>query len=1002
MAINTRMILLLAVSILISSVVTGGLAIWQIRSDGELAIQEFDELLQMRLASDKAEIKRFEAKILADRKQYLTSQVQTTMSSLERAYADTHDTEKIKDIYREQLHIAVNTAFSVIQAVEAEEGLTTEQKQAKAASLIKQLRYGPENKDYFWINDLQPKMVMHPYKPQLDQTDLSESADPNGKKLFVEMAKVCAKSGEGFVDYAWPKYGSDKPQPKLSYVKLFKPWGWIIGSGVYMEVAEDKLKQNAAAAIGALRYGPEGKDYFWINDLHPKMVMHPYKPQLNGTDLSDSADPNGKKLFLEMAKVCRKDGEGFVNYAWPKYGSDKPEPKISYVKLFKKWGWVVGTGVYIDDMQAIVAARQAEMDVETKETRKKIMEAQNNVDKNIRATMLWLIGLTIAALLGIVSVGYYIMRRTVVSPIVQTANMLENISQGDGDLTARLEVKSNDEIGRLGSHFNTFVAKVQGVVQSIGGIAGSLVASAEEMNTVSIALASSSDDMTAQTNIAASSTEEASSNVSTVASGIEQTSANANTVASATEQVAANVNTIGAAVEEMSINMGTVATTSERMTGSVNTVASAIEEMSTSLSEVARNSAQSAQVAQKAAKTAQSTSERVGALGDSAQEIGKVVEMIQGIAAQTNLLALNATIEAASAGEAGKGFAVVANEVKELAKQTAAATDEIRQQVEGMQGNTSEAVAAIGEIVTVIDEMNLITGTIASAVEEQTATTNEISRNVADAAQGARDVSMNIQEAAQGASEVSANVQEAIKGVNEVSKNIAELAMGTKEISSAASEAASGMNEVAGSVTHVSTSAVESAKGACKTKVNAETLGEMASELKQLVGQFQVGDARFDIAAVKTAHLAWRVKLEMALAGHEQLEASSVSNSHQCAFGHWLDSPEGQALSFDPAFASVDKHHTGVHSIAMDVAGLIEQGRIDDAGRRMEDFENERMALFAALDELYAGSQTGDTSEDFRADGNTPQSQTHIGCKTTHNHSNQSRTNRQGAGAGRN
>ena len=205
-------------------------------------------------------------------------------------------------------------------------------------------------------------------------------------------------------------------------------------------------------------------------------------------------------------------------------------------------------------------------------------------------------------------------------------------------------------------------------------------------------------------------------------------------------------------------------------------------------------------MASKAAQSANNTAVIVDKLGESAQEIGKVVDMIKGIAAQTNLLALNATIEAASAGEAGKGFAVVANEVKELAKQTASATEDIRAQVAGMQGNTQQAVKAIDEIVQIINEINSISGNIAAAVEEQTATTNEISKNVGDAARGANEVSRNVQQAALGANEVSKNVQEAVKGVNDIAKNINQLAGGANDVARNAGEAAKGMNDVARNV----------------------------------------------------------------------------------------------------------------------------------------------------------------------------------------------------------
>ena len=206
------------------------------------------------------QLRQFREELLLRKKEYLKSQVQTTIGVLEKAYQDAHNPEKLMAVYKEQLHNAVNTAYSAIVAIEKDENLSQAEKQQKAAAMIKAMRYGPENKDYFWINDMHPNMVMHPYKPKLDGQDLSDFKDPNGKKLFVEFVKVCREKGEGFVDYYWPKYGADKPQPKLSFVKLFKPWNWIIGSGVYMEVAEARLQADSAAIIEKLRYrsGNEG------------------------------------------------------------------------------------------------------------------------------------------------------------------------------------------------------------------------------------------------------------------------------------------------------------------------------------------------------------------------------------------------------------------------------------------------------------------------------------------------------------------------------------------------------------------------------------------------------------------------------------------------------------------------------------------------------------------------------------------------------------------------
>ncbi|MGA2080323.1 MAG: methyl-accepting chemotaxis protein [Holophaga sp.] len=427
---------------------------------------------------------------------------------------------------------------------------------------------------------------------------------------------------------------------------------------------------------------------------------------------------------------------------------------------------------------------------------------------------------------------------SVIGPINEVQRVMGAMEQGD--LTVRISSEYRGDLQKLRNAVNNTATKLAQTVADIGSNANTLASSAEELTSVSNSMASGAEQMTSQANNAAAGTEQASANVKTMAAGVEEISANANTVASASEQVSANLRSVAAAVEQTSANMKTIANHSENMTSAVNSVATAIEEMSVSLNEVAKNSGQAASVAGRAAKAADATAETVDKLGRSAQEIGKVVDMIKGIAAQTNLLALNATIEAARAGEAGRGFAVVANEVKELAKQTASATEDIRTQVSGMQNNTDAAVKAIEEIVSVINEINSISGTIATAVEEQTATTNEISKSVGAAARGANEVARNVQEAATGTNEVSRNVQEAVMGVTEIAKNINQLAVGTTDVAKNAAEASKGMNEVARSVNSVSGAAKETTRGAGDTLVAAKELARLAEKLKAGVAKFTV------------------------------------------------------------------------------------------------------------------------------------------------------------------
>ncbi len=452
-----------------------------------------------------------------------------------------------------------------------------------------------------------------------------------------------------------------------------------------------RLDANLLSDItDGIKYGQSG--YSFIVDDQGTAIAHANR-QFVLEQRNFIAESKTNPEFTAVAKMLQRMTKGETDFEqYPFMGKDR---FFGFAPI-KGTGWSIAVGGLADEILAPIHE------------------------------MRWMIGLA-SVVFFMVGIGMaLIIARGVLSPVKTCANLLKDISEGEGDLTKRLPVETNDEIGQLSQHFNNFVSKLQTIIASIADNARTVASSATELSAVSSQTTQSVRSLSSKTSTVATAAEEMNSNVASVAAGMEQTTSNLSSVAAATE------------------------------------------EMTSTIGEIAGNTERASSTTEGAAREVDSFASVLRRLGEAAQEIGKVTETIAAISSQTNLLALNATIEAARAGDAGRGFAVVANEIKELAQKTAEATSDIRERIGGIQSATGNAVSDIDRIVKVIGEVNSIVTSIAAAIEEQSAVTREVANNVAQATDDVQDANTRSAEM----STVSRDIAKDIAAVDAITSDI--------------------------------------------------------------------------------------------------------------------------------------------------------------------------------------------------------------------------------------